>query len=714
MPDHPLHRPAGAPGSGWHDGRRAMGRLVFRPADRRVAILRFLSTLALVVLLEGWQLRVTGVVSWSALLLVVGCVLACVLVGARLAALTTRLVGPAPGMAYEFLLGFFACNTLLFVVTLASPYGMSVHVPAIGVAALIVGSWWPARALRQRRSLRGEAGSLACIVFTGLAATLWVTEQQPLVQLLDDRSVFRVWTDVFIHAREISAFAQAHGLATIEDIKLAGVIAPVYHFAPYMMPAAFDAMTRTSAVDAYAAFQLPFGILLVGLSAYALAAVALRTTWPAVVASAALVALPDALHQGVAIRYLSFHFMSQVNLGMLYGLACAALAWLFMIEACRRGRLVGVVVAYGFLAILVTYKAHLFVANALVLMIYPCWMFDRSREHLRVRWRVLSAVVATVVFTTVIAVSQRSPRVPTFRLDGSGLRPYIDILMGGFHDGLAKRVFRRLYEYPQMPKVIRGVLGVMLVAFASFGAWVLVAPLAWWKTRRSLNREAAIFVGFVVVNYAVMSFGLALDERKIGTPEEFVNRPHAWAYYVVVLFGAAALCLWWRAATRSSRGAASAARWAGPALAGLLLVGVQAQARRLETFPEWVGHADYVEFNTVPTCLVRAAEFVRDHSRVGELLQDAEYDPALVVTALAERQGFVAQVGFGGRGDLVRERIGDLQSAQASADPEALAAWARAHRVTWYVAHPGDAAASASSLGARTVYRCGGYGVIRF
>ena len=676
------------------------------PTDGRVRRARAGSLAALVVLTWTWHLRATGTFSLSAFALLATWVLIWLAFGRLFVRATAGIVAWQAGIAYELLAGFLVANTLLFVLTLVSPLGIGVHVALLGVAALVLALPRRLREPAQGRKLQPELGSVACIVFSGLAATLWVGDQQPVMAIRDGVAVFSVWSDVFIHAREISAFAQSHDLQSLSDIKLARVPAAVYHFASYMVPASLNALTPTSALDSYTAFQLPFGILLAGMAAYAMTALLFRTTWPAVLAAAALLALPDAYQQVFGIRYLSFHFMTQVNLGMLYGLACISIAWVFMIEACHRERIAGLVIAYGLLAVCLTYKAHLFVANALILMLYPCAYFGRFRWW----WRVLVAAALIALFAAVVSISQMSPRVPVLRLDGSGLAEYVDILKWGFADGALKNLWLWAYYGHHYPRVVNGVLAASLILVASFGIWTLAAPIVLWRNRRVLEPRTVSFVLLIVVNYMVMSTLLALDDRGVGSREEFLNRPHAWAFFVVVIFTAcaASFARWGR------RPPSPRVRWLALPVACLALLAVHFNARNLQTFPEWGAHSDYASFNAAPACLVRAAQFIRDHGQPADLLQDSRFDPGFVATAVGERQSFVAGGTFGGKSEIVAQRIELVGEMQRRADAQTLKSWARANHIGWYLMHPEDSTGWDARFLDQAVYRCDGYRVFRF
>jgi hypothetical protein len=670
------------------------------------------ASLAILVLtLWGWQFRTTGALSIAAAALLAGSVWVFAASGLVLARESARIVAFRPGIACELLIGFFFANTLLFVLVLLSPFGMGVDVSLMGLVGLAATLLGRSKRYAPRTTLCAEYGSLVCIAFTAGAATLWVGDQQPVMTIVAGKEIFTVWADLFIHASQISTFAHAHGLRTIEDIRLAGTPASVYHFASYMMPAALDAVTSTSAIDSYAAFQLPFGIFLVGLAGYVLPSVLLRTVWPAVLGSAALLALPDAYGQGFGVRLLSFHFMSQVNLTMLYGLACISLAWIFMIEGCRRRTVIGAAVAYALLATCLSYKAHLFVANALLLMLYPLAFLQPSRRPIRIRWRIGAAVVATAIFAAVVVVSQSSPRVPTLRLDGSGLPAYVDILMTTVADGPGKRWFEAMYHRPDVAGSVHGIAAALLILFGSFGVWVLLTPFSLWKSRHAVPPRVAVFVLLVFVNYMVMSLFLALDEPGVAAREELVNRPQAWAYFVVVSLSVAALAL---ASWGRRRRPPLAAHALALPVACAAFLGIHAQSDRLETFPEWPGYGSYAEFNSVPTCVVRAAHFVRDNADVADIVQDSRLDPEFAFKANAERREFISVRPFGSASELVDERAKVVEASQRRDDGADLVSWARSNGVAWFLMHPEDGLDKDARFLDRAVFVCDGYRLFHF
>jgi hypothetical protein len=283
-------------------------------------------------------------------------------------------------------------------------------------------------------------------------------------------------------------------------------------------------------------------------------------------------------------------------------------------------------------------------------------------------------------------------------------------LFNGFASGRIKDAFDWFFYNHHISVVTDALLAAALILFGTFGFWLFLTPIGLWAARSSLMPRALSFVAIVVVNYMAMSMLLAMDKRLIGTPEEFLNRPHAWAYFVVVAFGASALVMaMWNRWPRSKGWTLAASVFA----AGALLY-VHHATPNLQTFPEWGREwASYAAFNSEPTCLIRSAQYIHDHSATAELMQDSQFDPRLRLTAISERQAYVVNADFGGQADLVAQRVAQIKTVQSSHDASALKAWAAANHIDWYLMHPEDNAQWDATFLGQAVYRCEGFGVFR-
>lgn len=666
-----------------------------------------LAAAAMLVFLCGWQWRVTGHLSIGdgiSLLFLLALYVA-------FGNLFTRLIAPhACGMAglpFQLLAGYFVFNSLLFMVALCSPMGMALNLVLLSVVAVAGLRLWGRRGgtLHDATAAEHLAGCLA-IVISCIGATIWCGDAQTPPQTHNGITIFTVWHDVYIHAREISVFAQAHGIGSIEDIKLAGGRAPIYHFASYLSPAAISVLSGASAMQVYSSLQLPLGIVLTGLAAYCLMA-KLFGWGPGLAATVAIVLFPDAFQQGFQNRYLSYNFLAQINLGMLYGIACAALAWMFMLDGCRRKKIVPVLLAYGFLAICLFYKAHLFVANSYVLMIFPFLFFSAP---VRPAWRAGAGVAATLLFCLIVAWSQSNPRVPVLRLDGSGIGRYIITLLGYYDTGWMKQELTRIFLHEKHSFLVEAALAAGMLMVSTFGVWIIGLGAMLLAGRRAMPAVFWVFPVIVVANFLIMTMGLAEDTRGVGSPDELINRPLVWAYFVVASWTAATgyrLLI----GTGLPNGKAAAGCLA---VAGVCCLAAVYCAPNLQTLPQLPGHGSFVESGSMPSCMLQAADYVRRKSAQSDIIQDAKSDPLFVFTALSERQQYVGDAVFGGKQALHRQRLDDIATVPAIADAGQLQAFFRRHHIDWYLQHPDTPLSWPASIASHPAFACGGYRLFQF
>jgi hypothetical protein len=671
--------PLRAVGAGWHAG-------------------------ALVLLFAGWHWSVTGGVTLRALAAFALVVALAFAFGHALV-----LVAPLPercrgSVVVRFAGGYLLLNTLVFALALAAPVSVTTAFAIAGIGGL-------ATVLATRRRFRRvvppapRAPDAAALLIAGAAATLWCRDA--LDPLLQDGSntVVRLWGDSFVHARLISAFMHADGIASLSDIRISGTPAYLYHYASYALPALGAAVSQAGAYETFASFMLPVGVLLTGLAAYALAC-SLWGGWPGVAAAAAIMLVPDAFQQGFGNRYLSYNFMQQVNVAGLYGVAVCAFAWIFVLDGCRRRREASVVLVWFVAAATLAYKAHLFVANALLILIYPCAFFPRLGPASRIG--IAIAFVATWALGLALAASFE--RAPTLRFDGTGAATYLANVAWNYDPGALGGFFGRVLRDQPAAAPLVPVYGAAMLTLSTFGVWLVVTPLTAWSLRRSVPAAILWFPFLITLNYLALSLGLALDVKGIGSPDELLNRPLVWAYFAVAAWtgGAAYFRVFGDALPRRPRARAALAALAALGFAGPLL-----HAANLQTFPRWgPAFASFAAANPVPTCLIAAARFLREASGPEELIQDADNDLRFIVAAFAERQAF-ATFTTNRPPDALLERVWELGALRRMTDAGEIRHFAGERRIAWYLLHPDSEVGWPPAVLDAPAFACDGYRVYR-
>ena len=660
---------------------------------------------AAALFLSVWYSRTTHRFSLRALTVFVALCGLSLIYGRFFIKLTSLSFKASSSLSLQFVCGYLILNTILFLLSLSTPFAIAMNVSIVSCGGLLI--------LFSSRGIAKDAPKPAdylsdflCLLLSGIAATLWCTEVLRPVATEGSLTIYQTSHDLFFHSRVISSFAQARGFKTMSIILMSDQPAPLYHYAMYLMPAAISFFITSSAYITFVSFLIPFGILLTGLAAFSLAG-SVWGRWPGIAATLAVAMLPDAYQQGFGNKFFSYYPLQEAAPGGLYGVACLAIAWMFILDGCKASRVTSILFGYVILIVSVVYKAQLFVANAFLLMIYPCVFF----RGLQIRWRVVSGVVLVSLFWLVVSVSQHVNRIPILRLDWSALKPYAHAIVATFEPGFLKSFYRMLLVERGSGMAFFPYAASMLL-LCTFGLWTAAYALTSFLQRARIGAAASLFPFFVVVTYLVMSFGLATDSNGVGTPHELLHRPFVWAYFVVAAWsGAGAYVLLFGdrpPATKSARILATA-------IAILSLSVPLVWAHNLQILPR-EGYDSYKAMNPVPSGLVEACSYIRKNSQSQDLIQDSENDPRLWVTGLAERQDFAAEFKPWERLCLpaLRGRLNELAALKNMTTEIDVIEFARRNKISWYILRPESKVGWPTSLLAKPVFGSDGYRVYHF
>jgi len=401
--------------------------------------------------------------------------------------------------------------------------------------------------------------------------------------------------------------------------------------------------------------------------------------------------------------FMSYHWLTQISPSATYGLALLAVAWLFVIRGCTQGSRLQLVAGWLFAGILVFYKLHYFIASALLLLLVPPLFF---RGRLGLRQRALWAVSSVVLYVVAIVFVQKVPGVPLIRFDGSCVGKILKLVRGftppgALRDFLAQRIGT---ESTLLSNLLVGAPFVLLAALGLFVPLLVILAI---RLRRRTLPLFVLFPWLVVANFLAMFLGLALDTSR-STPDELSHRPVVVMYFVVVAWvgGAAGLSLF------ESRRLGRIVR---PAMLGLAIL--------LLAVPAFFGSGvqrmwSMREFSDlrVPTGLVRAAEYIRDHGGPHDVFQDSQLDFTYTVAALSERRAYVARTmtRMPYHSEMVEQRAAAIERFMGLRDPGAVAATARELGVDWFLLKPASNVDWPAEVVRQTVFELNGFRVYRF
>jgi len=645
-----------------------------------------------------WAAVAGGRFSFAALVACELAFLAFYLVGSLFSAWRAVAAGALFDLPLRLLVGYGVVNSALLVLAWLSPLGIVANFAVVFVLA--VAAFVAARPTR-RASGQDAVGVLA-LALSLAGATLWCQDSLHPISVEGNSVVFKPWIDGFYHAVHLRIFGEGHGAASIDDFRMAGVPARLYHYGAYLTPAFIRQAAGIGSYTAFAGILTPLGVFFTGLGAYALIGSFWRP-WPGVAAAAALLLLPDGAQQGMQNRFMSYHWLTQISPSASYGLALLAMAWLFVLLGCTQGRRGQLVAGWVIAAVLALYKLHFFIASALPLLLVPPLFF---RGPLGPRKRALWAGAAAALYAVTIAIVPKIPGVPPIRFDGSSVAAIFALIKqfaqrGELRDFLDGRLGP---EHALLSNLAIGTPYVLLSALGLFAPLLVVLVVC---LRRRAAPLLVVFPLLLVANFLAMFLGLALDMHS-STPDELSHRPIMIMYFVVVAWsgGAAGQLL-----CESRR----LGRVAAPVLIGLSVLSLAIPAA-LGADVQRIGAMRMFSPVRVPLGLVRAAEYMRDHGDARDLFQDSQFDRTYVVAAMSERRTYAARtltiIDY--NGELLQQRMSFIDRLMDLRDAAAISAAAQQIGLRWFLLNPGDQVAWPAAVTQGPVFELNGYRLYRF
>lgn len=679
-------RPTGSP-----------NRLAFLPSPS-YSVLDAAAVLLTAAVVAVWAEAAGGQFSLLALLGSTGVFLAYYLVGSLLAGWRALAAGVLFDLPLRLLAGYAVFNTALFAMAWLSPLGIVADFAILLVLAAV--AFAMARPVRERRP--DEAVGLIVIGVTLAAATLWCQDSLRPTSAQGHVVAFKPWIDGFYHAVHIRIFGASHGASSIEDFRMAGMPARLYHYGDYLTPAFIKQLSGIHSYTAFAGILAPMGVFFTGLGAYVIVA-SFWGAWPGLAACAAMLLLPDGVEQGMRDTFMSYHWLTQISPSANYGLALLAVAWLFVLRGCSQGSRLQVVAGWLVGGIVIAYKAHFFIASTLLLLLVPALFF---RAGLGLRKRAAWAASAIAFYVVALRGVQKVPGVPPIRFDGSCVGKILDLVKsfmprGGLRDFLDGHIGR---DHSLLANLSIGGSFVLLAALG------ILAPLLGLLVLRLRRRSPLLFVLFpllLVANFLAMFFGLAMDFRS-STPDELSHRPVVVMYFFVTAWLGGAAGLWLLEARRLGR-------FARPAIVGLACV--------LMTVPAFFGSGVQGMWAMrmfspvqVPIGLVQAAQYMREHGSARDLFQESRFDRTCTVAALAERRPYAARnlTIMRYHADLLNERIDAVENLMRLDNADAVAATARSLGLTWFLLDPSDKVEWPAALVDQPAFALDGFRLYRF
>lgn len=571
---------------------------------------------------------------------------------------------PAPA---AWVLGIFA--TAIVVYALVASFQLLAATAFAIWAVLVLGLaiFFRKRASGARRMYGNELlGLLLCAA----ATAMWCHEIAQVPQFLWRDGLLTTWTDQFVHGSIISQFGDPRA-AGRQSIELADHPLRPYHYASYMLPAAFAWPLDLPGLTLATSVWVPLGFLTVCAGAYALGA-ALAAPAGGAAALAALTLLPDAASYGLHNRLFGYYWYVLEVPGASYGVGVALLSIAFLQRWSStrdlRPLLASACLVVGSLPI----RMHVFA------LAFPTWLACVAMSTRLVQRRKLVFFgVATAAFALLVwvfyAVSADSVL---------ALERFLDVA----HNQQEPTAYPGLYQglFALYGPGIAIAAGVLLVFPACLGVFTVLYPVSVLLAHQTPGLRAIDLVPVVlIVCYFLLMITAPVPPH--GDATELTQRPFVLLYAVIAIWTVAGFVNW-----LVLRDVLSVRRvW----LPLLLLAALSVILVLRYTVKDW----RWAQVHDVAEGLPQAADFMRRNGRPGDLLAVQGLKPGPVTTdlaiqlvALTGMPAYVTRpfihVSWGGRRkEVALERYAALARVADGQTASASLARLRELGIQWYV-----------------------------
>lgn len=580
-------------------------------------------------------------------------------------------------LAGAWVLGVFASALAVYALVL---WAHLLAATAFAVWCIVVLAW--AFAQRRRLGMRGGmgVGEAAGLALCAAATLAWCHDVAEVPQVLARDQLLPAWIDYFIHGGMISHFGDPR--AARQSIYLADFPAGAYHYASYLLPAAFAVPLDLPGLPLASSLWQPLGFFTMCAAAYTLGST-LAGPAGAIAALAALTILPDASNYALRNGFLSFHWHLLAFPGAAYAIAFFLLAIALLQRWLTARALPPLLASLALAAGAALFRVHVFALG------FPALLASAALATRFARQRTLGVLAAAVCAFALFVWG--------FYAFTDSL-PALELFLNSVHEfqeptGYTGWYPRLLAAYGAAVAV---PLGLGLVLLACLGVFVVLYPVSVLFARRFGGARAIDLVPASFVGCYVLLMLTAPTVKWDAT--EFTVRPFVLLYAVVAIWTFAGFA---RCCSALGERRARIAGWTLVLAMALALAAIWPHTGRLGLQPKFQWGWRFYPYKVQPG-VVEAGAFLRRNSVAGDVFAVQDLPMRWVATDLAIQlvslSGMPAYLGYaiaqtsepGPRRQLALERHGALSEVAAAPSMDEAMRRLRSLGVQWYVAGAGE------------------------
>ena len=423
--------------------------------------------------------------------------------GGELTLQAFRLTTIKAWLPAAFVVGFVAISLTMVALTLTVNLSAfaAFWISALSVLSL---SYFASRKTRICPPIDWADPAIALVVAIAIAflAKLPVSSASTLL----NTGVLPNWSDYFMHGITLASFGSP--FVSGVDMELVGVSRAFYHYAPYMIPAAFQLISGMSGLVLSSSFLLPFGLLIAAFGSYSLA-VELGGRLAGLSALTAIICLPAYL-VFIQSGWFDFYWLLFIAPGSGYAIGVSAVVCASTVTYLKGNdsRVLWFTVLLLFSVILMRVHIFMLLAPAIVsLILLHCW-----QAHIR-----LLLGIALVAITIVMLAVHFSTYLHALWIEYAKPHEYLDFALQ----------WSPFYGHPvnflEYPFGITLLAQILVVLAAVLGAYLLLYPLLFLLNVRRFSFHASDALPLLLI---ISFIGLMLFAPTLTRNSDFTDYKH--------------------------------------------------------------------------------------------------------------------------------------------------------------------------------------------
>lgn len=536
--------------------------------------------------------------------------------------------------------------------------------------------------------LKPMAFDITVLIIISALATIWCRDLITSLEKAHLTGIFYVWPDLFLHTSEIISL-ENYSLLNNQSLYLSGIKKSFYHFASYAMPSLYASAANQLALNAATAFWTPVGIILMGLGVYLLAST-LGGKYVGLLTVIAVFLLPDASMYGLKIGFFGFHWLLQTSAGSGYAMSLIFLAIALFVIGVRESKFELVLWAIPVIILCAFFRVQL-AAPALIMMgILANIAWKPSKNWYRPTLYVSVIILATVL----IVIFEKIELAPHFLTGELSASKFFDAI----HSKIASSKYAGsglgqtyLFFLSHSPSLLNWAIGYFIFLISALG--FLFPILFFWSINKLISSSDRIINSIpIVMLLAGFLIIVLLPIPSDGDYSNFGHRPFIIYYALSIIF-----IIYWMSIAYNQIKIHSQILTNLASVLGFIIICIciTVPYKFGKGIQQPKGWSENITINPTPDGLFNATAFIREHSKINELVLSSDLAPWAATVTLTERPAFISrEMLFSNfKGSLKQEFLKlkkEFDAFKFIKTPTELCRLAHENKVTWVLKFPND------------------------